>query len=248
MGYKNFPCRIVDDTGRDYTKAIIPDYSGEKSQYKAVVYVKGKGIPRIIKSSDIVSQDNSAIPMLCKVKIVKAEDSIRSFGFRGRKTDMIYENILKRNSFKSKGEKYEELYFVISSIDYNYKSEKDGSIRPCVSVKTPKNNIKFWLSDCEIIYPTLKGFNFPIDKTISPSNTVLYIKDNKQYLVKKVISNNTAKTISRNSMNSKLDVIQVSSLDSKKIIKDYCKYFKKITNVSTNTKKKSSIKAEEVSW
>ncbi len=223
MIYKNFPCKIVEENGLGYIKGIIPEFDDQQMRQKAIVHINGKNIPRLISSRYIAGEDQNAIKL----------------------SSMIYDNIILRNEEKPKGEAYEELTFKISKIDNKYQSKKDNSIRPMITVKTNKNNAKFWLSDCEIVYPSLKGFNFPVDKTIKAGDPVKYAKNKEDYIVKKIIRNSTSRDISRSSMNSALDVLHIAPINGGKIIKDYCKYFKKITNVNTNTEKEISKKTEQ---
>lgn len=90
---------------------------------------------------------------------------------------------------------------------------KDSSWYAIVYNETTKQSVKFCLSDLEIILPSIKGYNFPKDKTINKGSSVV-IKTNKQsvYKVLEIYPNPSSQRLRKNCETRKLDVLRVTNI------------------------------------
>jgi hypothetical protein len=127
----------------------------------------------------------------------RVKDSVLSgkmFGYGNIKKDLVGKVLPAMFDFGSSQKLGADTFFAVI-----YHADKDRSI-------------KFALADLEVVLPSLKGYNFPKDKTIRQGCKVI-LKGNKDqiYTVQQVWENKSSKRVSKRSMNRLLDVVMVQA-------------------------------------
>lgn len=127
----------------------------------------------------------------------KVKDSVLSgkmFGYGNIKKDLVGKTLSAHFDFGSSQKLGADTFFAVL-----YHAEKDRSI-------------KFAIADLELVLPSLKGYNFPKDKTIRQGSKVI-LKGNKDqiYTVQQIWENKSSKRVSKRSMNRLLDIVMVSA-------------------------------------
>lgn len=149
-----------------------------------------------------------------KYKIIDSKLSGRVFGLGKNKAELvgtIVENVKLEfgESVRLKGSTW---YAIV----YNSKTDQ---------------NIKFCLTDLELILPNIKGYNFCKDRTIYKGNFVVLKRDEVKtvYRVTDIYRNSNSQRLMKNSNTRKLDVFLLTDpnnqLESKKV---YAKNVKKV--------------------
>lgn len=127
----------------------------------------------------------------------KVKDSVLSgkmFGYGNIKKDLVGKTLPATFDYGSSQKLGAETFFAVL-----YHAEKDRSI-------------KFALADLEIVLPSLKGYNFPKDKTIRQGSKV-FLKGNKDivFSVQQIWENKSSKRVSKRSMNRLLDIVMIAA-------------------------------------
>lgn len=82
-------------------------------------------------------------------------------------------------------------------------------------------NVKFCLSDLQVVLPKVKGYNFPKDTTIKKGSNVTIKGSETQFVVRAVHINPASKRLNKRGTTRALDVLQIDSItnmyDSRKV-------------------------------
>lgn len=166
-----------------------------------------------------------------KIRVKKADLSSRLFGLGTKKTDMV-------------GKTFSDY-----SIDYGFAKKMSGETYYII-INHDGARYRFCMDDIEFVVPSIKGYNFPVDRTITKNSQVL-VKNNKDckhlpigttLVVMNVKRNVNSKRLNKNSTNRQLDMVVCRTLDDQEV-RVYAKNVKLINSIKDDNTVKPKAKA-----
>lgn len=174
FSYSKYPIRKITyyssgrSTTKDYYFEIKPDLlvSYNNDKYKSVK-------PGAILERKLVNKTNykELIVQWGKVKIKSFEESSALFGHKTRKKAM-FDAVL---GIAPKSGKSISKVYKVSNVIFNY--EKEGKFYHVLEVNDGTLNLKFLLSDLELILPNVNNYVLPKDRVIKKGDTCKIVKD-----------------------------------------------------------------------
>lgn len=174
--------------------AICKCYIPELNKYKTITTNVGK-LATFYVTEEILKT--------FKIKIIGSELSGKVFGKTQDKTNLIGSIFKNFEITKGNSKRIGETYYIIINVQDKLNNKEKAIL--------PDQQLKFVLSDIELILPNIKGYNQPIDKTINKGSNVIVINPKfslykNQLLVVSVKPDRTSKRIN-NSSNRRLDIV-----------------------------------------